>query len=757
MDFKFIDGSTDLSEIVLKDSSLIHPCLLENNKNDLIKAIDFINSEEKFLYVHGFLGTGKRQFVNYLCEYLARDVIKLEYYCKEATVCDDILLDFTQKIETHSISKSINVNAKITTLGAKFLKYLSSIKKPFLIILHSLDNISEDNLQYISKIFSDALKEPNVKIIITTRAMKQNLLGDLDEDRKVFLKAFTKDIFKKYLEINTIIGSEKQIEDFYSLTRGYYFYTAISVKIIQAMKVGLGEFIQKVKAAEVSFDSFIGETYINLIPNAIRNFFWFLRAIRHGVSLNALAVLDIYDEFSIQYLISNMIVFQSEETLYLHDYFVQKIDIILPQQTAIKLHKYIINIYENLLKESLADRTILISRQALRAEIDFHSNCIKEVEEGKDNQSQDISINTPEQSSLSNQKEKQSVKNLTNLTGMIDEAVKLASDKKTTEAIEAFSKLLDNDKLDSASLIEIRLNLARLYNEIENYNNSMHYYELVETYYKHNKELINLNYLYYEMTDLYYKMYKHERAIDTIKKVIYSVDTPQSLMVSACTLLGNIYSDMNSPENAFSYYQKALDSLDVNVEDSVLSELYFKFALANDEKGDIKLAFEYYSRCISISHDNKYLASAYSNIASCYYESGNDDDALDCFFKAYNIEKSNNNYDGIFYTASHIAKILIKNDKEETLKFLLEAKQSADFINEGFYMVEASTALGDYYYSIPEKWKDALTEYYRAKQTAENSSESIDVSVINRRINDMKFRMKEADFKEIQKKYERES
>ena len=256
------------------------------------------------------------------------------------------------------------------------------------------------------------------------------------------------------------------------------------------------------------------------------------------------------------------------------------------------------------------------------------------------------------------------------------------------------------------------------------------------------------------MTELFYKMYKHERAIETIKKVIYSVDTPQSLMVSACTLLGNIYSDMNNPENAFSYYQKALDSLDENVDNSILAELYFKFALANDEKGDTKYAFEYYSRCTSISDGNKYLAVAYSNLASCYYESGNDDDALNCFYKAYDIEKNNNNYDGIFYTASHIAKILQDTGNPDTLKYLLEAKQSAEFINESFYMIEAYIALGDYYYNIPNKGKSALIEYFHAKQVALDSPENIDLSKIERRINDMELRLSKEDFLEIQKKYE---
>ena len=224
-------------------------------------------------------------------------------------------------------------------------------------------------------------------------------------------------------------------------------------------------------------------------------------------------------------------------------------------------------------------------------------------------------------------------------------------------------------------------------------------------------------------------------------------------MVSSCTLLGNIYSDMNNPENAFSYYQKALDSLDENVENSILAELYFKFALANDDKGDSNLAFEYYNRCISITEGNKYLALAYSNLASCYSENGNLDDAINCFMKAYEIEKAHNNYDGIYYTSSHIAKIMLENGDKNAFKYLVEAKQSAEFVNEAFYIVESSIALGDYYYNIPSKSTEALTEYCKAKKVAVNSSEEIDITNINKRISDMSLRMSKQDFTEILTKY----
>ena len=396
MDYEFLNSSINREKIILPDSDKINPFLLRNNYAEILKAVDFLDSKEKFLYLHGFLGTGKRQFVNYVTDFLSNDVIKLEYYCKEATVCDDILLSFIDVIDNNAISKAVNLNAKITTLGVKFRQYISSIKKPFLIILHSLDDVAADNMKLISDMISDVLKEENVKLIISTRAMMPSVINGVQEDRKIFLKAFTKEVFQDFLTSNQIQATDTAIDDFYKYTRGYYYYTALSVKIIQAMKISLHDFLQKFAMSGISFDSYLGITYVNLVPTAIRNFFWFLRTIRHGISLNALAVFEIYDEFSIEYLKTNLMIFQSGENIYVQDYFLQKIDISIPAKTEIKLHKYIIGIYEAQIKEPLKQRALLLSRQALRAEIEYHSKCIYELEHGEEKQER-VPENTPVQ------------------------------------------------------------------------------------------------------------------------------------------------------------------------------------------------------------------------------------------------------------------------------------------------------------------------------------------------------------------------
>ena len=748
MDYKFLDNiSTE--DVNLSETQKIDKYLLKNHHADLVKILDFFVSAGKFLYIHGFLGTGKRQIIDFATDFMHKDVIRLEYFCKASTVCDDILLSFIGKIEKNSISNAVIHTAKITTLNVKFQQYVSAIKKPFLIILHSFDDIAEENRQLVKDCMAAVLGEENVKLVVSTRAMIPSVMGDIKVDRKIFLKALSKEIFEDYINSNRIQFTEDSLNQFYKSSRGYYYYTVLSVKIMQAMNIHLTDFMEKFSMSGMSFDSFLGLTYVNLVPNTIRNFFWFLRTIRHGISVNALAILELYDDFAVGYLKNNYMIFQADDMLYVQDYFQQDIDISIPVKTEVKLHKYIAGLYEKELKEPLQSRTILLSRQALRAEIEYHNKRIFELENNVKND------DSPKITEVASKKEEVKTVSEENddLTGKMQQAKKMAEQKKYTDAIEAYMKIIEEFNPDLNTLAEIRVELARLYFITNNYESAQHYYELAENYYKKNDEYINLNYLYYELADLYFAMYKNDRAIETISKVIYSVDTPQSLMVDACVRLGNIYSEIKKPNDACKYYIKALESVDENTSEETKSELYFKLALVCDDKEDSKSAFDYYNKCIQTDGDNSFKALAYSNLGACYYENDNFSDAEACFMKAYAIEKNNNNYDGIYYVSSYLAKIHIKNHSKKAIEFLLEAKQSAEFLNENFYIMEATIALGDYYYNRKDKTKEALTEYLSARKIVRNFGDVVDIEKIEERINDMKLRMSPSDFGFLERKY----
>ncbi len=748
MNYKFLNNSIDIKNNILPKSSKIDSFLLDNNQSEIAKGLEFLSSEDKLLHVHGFLGTGKRQYINYISEFLPQDAIKLEYYCKESTVCDDILLSFIDTIEKSPYSKITNLNTKITTLNLKFQRQITSIKKPFIIILHSFDAIEEFNIDIIVNLLLSIFRESNVKFIISTKAMKPPFIEKFDNCKKVFLKAFTKEIFKKFLNSHKINATDAVYDDFYKYTRGYYYYTYLSVKIIEAMKISLNEFLQKFNQLDTTFDSFLSITYLNLIPTTIRNFFWFLRTLRHGISLNALASLEIYDEFSIEYLKNNLMIFQADEILYIQDFFLQEIDISIPKKVELKLHNYIIKVYEEQLKTSLDTRILFISRQAMRSEIEYHTRRIELIEnKNKDNKTK----KNQEQPTvdISKIQENEDV----SISSKINQAQRLINEKKYTQAIEMLEKLIKTEDLDIENLITMRLKLARSYKDINDYNTAYYYYELIEAYYIKQKETINLNYLYYELADVYYDAYKPERAIEIIKKVIYSVDTPQALLINACMLLGNIYSDIKNTEEACVYYEKAIDSIDENTKDEILAELYFKYALANDDKDNETISFEYYNKCLSITYNNIYKPLVYSNMGSRYFDNDNYDDALFCFQKAYNLEKENNNFEGIYYTSSYLAKLYARLDTNKTLDFLLEAKKNAEFINDDYCILESMLALGDFYYNKTDTLKKCLIEYIKALNLAEKLSLGNDIMKIKKRIEDMKLRISSEDFTDIENKY----
>ena len=111
--------------------------------------------------------------------------------------------------------------------------------------------------------------------------------------------------------------------------------------------------------------------------------------------------------------------------------------------------------------------------------------------------------------------------------------------------------------------------------------------------------------------------------------------------------------------------------------------------------------------------------------------------------------KSNNNYEGIYYNSSHLAQIFVKEKSPKALDLLIEAKKSAEFINDNYLIIDASLALGDYYYNNPNTYKEALTEYMKAKTIADMVGESEYLRNCDRRIKDMQLRMTKEDYDEM--------
>lgn len=83
----------------------------------------------------------------------------------------------------------------------------------------------------------------------------------------------------------------------------------------------------------------------------------------------------------------------------------------------------------------------------------------------------------------------------------------------------------------------------------------------------------------------------------------------------------------------------------------------------------------------------------------------------------------------------------------------MKQNKAAEFINEDFYLLEATLALGDYYYNNISLNKKALIEYFKARRIAQTLGDSINISKIEARVKDMKLRMDKDVFSDLERKY----
>lgn len=320
-------------------------------------------------------------------------------------------------------------------------------------------------------------------------------------------------------------------------------------------------------------------------------------------------------------------------------------------------------------------------------------------------------------------------------------------------AIDLYQKalLMTDDKNYYIQLPLIYTKLARANQKNADSEKALEYYNLAQNFYEKEQNFIKANYIKLNIAKIFYETYKIEDAKKLYIEIVNSKNSPASLIVKTYLQLANLEESLPSPQNAFEYYRNALEHSDETMSSEILSELYFKYALTMDDKNDTKTAIEFYNKCIKLGGDtkiNKFLSPAYSNIATLYLEKNDTDNAIKNYQKAYEIDKQNNNLEGIYYSSSKLASILQKKQPEEALKYFNISLDCANLIKDTFYIVSAHLAIGDYYYD-KNKNEIALKYYINALDTAENNLSQDNISKINIRINDIKFKVGVEKFDEL--------
>ena len=852
MKYQFLNFFLEKKDLLKQNSEVIDPFVLENNKENLENIYDFYGSEKPILFVNGCLGTGKNQVVNYSLNFLSKEAIVLWYNCFETTILDDILLCFFnefKKLQTQGIISGLKV--KTENFTAKINAYFTSIEKPFVIVLNSYDSIQKENLQEIVDFVNHVIGFEKVKIVIVSRTLDRKSFEDDSKYERVTLSALDKTLFEKYLKQKKISFSSSQLDDLYKYTRGYYFYTSLTTSILKYKNYEVKDFMENFKLSFLSYNKFLEKEILDIIPAISVQFFWLLCIMRHGVTSQILKQMHYYNEENIDFLTKNLLLVQSNGLIFVHDYFREQMDIAIPENVSQKLHKFIIDFYESQLPLKPLERGILLSRQTIRNEIEYHTlflpkkvgeintNAYKamakglefdlsRIKQGKDTQQQQIDIKENSQTPQPVYPREQEKKpdyistvspNVSNVDiNLNDLPFKLTEDelkmlgntstgKNVSERMQSsinfdikredgevpisqeqqeeefketlayclqvahdeaqkynfklacdwYKKALTFNKDENYinELPVIYTKMAYAYHKLNEIDNSLKYYNLAREFYNQIGEVVKENYIKLNIANVYYETYKFDLAKNTLLEIIATKDNPHILTTKAYIALANIEDSLSNGNLAFDYYKKALELSNTTMDVETLSELYFKYALSSDDRNDITTAIEYYEKCININRDpkvNKFLSSAYSNIATLYLEKRDNAIAVKNFLQAYQIDEANENYDGIYFSATKLAQIMQRKLPDKAIFYFKKAKQCAEKLNDIFYMASSLLALGDFYYGQKQDAL-ALEEYFTALDLVKNDFSKDNISKIEMRINDIKFRIGADKFAIIENEY----
>lgn len=868
MKYKFENIFLDEKELLSLNNEMIDPILIENDKSQIQEVYEFYKNEHPILYVNGFLGTGKVQLINYTLNFLSQEAVILKHNCFETTILDDIFLTFFEEFKKLEAQKIIvRPNIKSENFNQKIHSYFSTIEKPILIVLDSFESLTEENRKEIVDFLLHLTNFHKVKTVLIGRTFKASQFPENLTIDRVSTTPLEKSLFEKYLKNNKVKYNQKILDDLYKYTRGYHFFISLTLEIIKEKQLTPESFLENFKKSFLNFYEYLEQESIDLVPAIAVRFFWLLCLFRHGVSITLLKQLRLYDEDVISILLKNKILTKENNQIYVQDYFKERIDSTIPQKVALKLHQNIIDIYEAQLPLKPLERTILLSRQTMRKEIEYHSLFLprkqivpnehgsgltyatysKEANQPKAVTSQS-SANKPQvanqqpqpqannaqkqghwvstkdysqtQTSAQPQSQQPQVEQASNIdlcklgfdvkdlpfkltpqememlaasVASIQEAhekntlnlqqqtvtsqevseqqiqpeevkitlediINFAKQQETeyqyAKMIELYQKALtyndDNDYYNYLPLIYTKLGLA--YQKMSDWENSLKYYELAREFYEQTTEKVKENYIKLSIANIYYETYKPDKAKALLMDIINSNGMPEVLITKIYIAFANIEDSLSNINSAYEYYKKAIELSNSSMDTETLSELYFKFALIADDKGDTASALEYYNKCINLSNDdklNKYLSAAYSNLATLYFEKNEAQTAAKYFTKAYELDENNNNYDGMYFSATKLAQLAQKNFPEKAIEYLVKAKECAKKLNDTFYIASAVLATGDFYYSRKEN-EMALREYLSAYDIAKGEFSKDNLSKIQMRIDDIKFRIGLEAFNKIE-------
>ncbi len=354
-----------------------------DNMEKLKELVDFFESEDRnTCLLQGQAGSFKSALFNKACEHLDENVLCFRIKCFESTTLDDIFLSLFETLKNYSHKKKLKF-AKIETnsISQRINSYLNGIDHRAVILLDSLENVfekknkieKEEILNFIEHLHSMR----KFKIVLISEYFDKNVLSLLFAT-EINISPYSKKETGDHLFRLKIDFSNETLEEFYEITKGNPYHIFVSANIVTTLKTSLDGLLWEFRTKNVSFEEYILQKLLTFVVEKAKKSLRYLALLNGGISKEFLEKRGFLTKEQLSYMCEKGLLAEEDGVVFLKDFLKKYLKKNIPIFEKIKIHKFWKEFYEQELPKKPANRTILISRNTMRNQIDYHNSFLSE-------------------------------------------------------------------------------------------------------------------------------------------------------------------------------------------------------------------------------------------------------------------------------------------------------------------------------------------------------------------------------------------
>ncbi len=732
MDYNFVkDIFKPVTDNLKSDNTALEPFIVERENSFILKhnifalseLLKFLSSSDNIFILNGFMGSGKTYVADCFLDFISEDVLIFKNSYLEAINLDDILLSMFKDFSVYHNEKKILLPKVDTNIfSEKINSYIKYCNYPMLFIFDSfeINTRSKDSQKDILDFINYLSHFEKIKIVICSRTFTKDDFASDNSIDSYSLSSLEKDEVYEYLSINAISGSNYDIEELYKATRGHFLLLELSVMIMDLLNMSLLVFSSEYKKSAKNFLEFLISKIISVTSEKYVKLLNFLSLIRHGVSSDFLINNNFANDDDVKFLLQKHIISEKFGQYYMKDYVRNEYIKSVSSETKIKIHEYLVSLYDAELPLKPFDRELFLSRQTMRQEIAYHQKRIDNLnfdlsKSGRTKITDMQDFNYLSYSKVSGydsgmentKKQKRYIKNIIKNTpaekrrrfelskedslllnasissDIIDNQFKEITDinQSETEYTQKSNKKQNNAEFFVPDCLDDYLEIAQNYEDAYNFSSAILYYKKALTYnddalYKRKEPII-----YTKLAICYKRVQDTDEAVkmyEKVYKLYLEEDNEKANSILLC--IAQIYNEIYKFDKAKETYNRILFSPH-GVSPQMTVRVYLDLSELSDNNLETENALKFVKKALSEAEklsDLSLLTECYFKYALLLDDSGNLDLAQKYYLRC--VQSSSNPDENLFLSSaySNLAGLSLDNNNVSAAKMYYELSVNID-------------------------------------------------------------------------------